>query len=428
MSTVDKTTHKFTCEKCGATETVTVYEEGFLSPAPGKTLALQALRPPFGRPACFWHGPTRARRLMPRFLMATSLAASVIDLLLGLQLGSPDPGNRFSLEGLTLRANQDGVLEIGIEKFEAVALRLVSGTMQLDVGRLALHQLTGQVRVEGRRPRLDGLQAAHAELSGVKLRGPLIAAPAPGDTAGQPAADSWSLGPLAGADGTIRAEIIDAHLAFDADVTVPIRQGQVDFSDATVEHVGPDSRMGVGQEGLYVDAPNGRSYLYHLPAGPVAGVEYEQRDALLGPWVSRRGALKLQAFAEGLLTQARGTGFTAQARQLFDRTALAGEVRLGDGRFAAPGVQADFVGGAEGRNVVRLHSEAVGRGFTAEVASLSVQQAAANPGGMQLACADMTGKLMVRVFADGAQLRFELDLEDVRISGLRVNPGPPDAV
>lgn len=28
MGTVDKTTHKLTCEKCGATETVTVYEEG----------------------------------------------------------------------------------------------------------------------------------------------------------------------------------------------------------------------------------------------------------------------------------------------------------------------------------------------------------------------------------------------------------------
>lgn len=317
-----------------------------------------------------------------------------------------------------------GALATGIDKFEASSLRLAFGPLTLEVGRLVLHKLSGQVLFDAGQPRLHPLEAAGAELWGVKVRGPLIPARV---TAGQGAAGAWTLVPLATANGTIQAEIIDAHLAFDADVTVPIRQGEIDFSDATVEHVGPDSRMGVSQQGLYVDAPNGRSHVYQFPAAPVAGVEYEQRKSLLGPFVSDRGKLKLQAFVEGMLSRAQGAqgvGFTAQARPLFDRTALAGEVRLGDGKFAAPGVQAELTGRAAGSNVIRLHSDAVGRGFSAEIASLSVRDAVLDAFGMRVGCAEVGGALIVRVVVEGPQLRFELDLENIKVSGLRFGPNP----
>ena len=117
-------------------------------------------------------------------------------------------------------------------------------------------------------------------------------------------------------------------------MTVPIRDGQIDFNETTVEHVGPDSRMGVSRLGLYVDAPNGRSYVYQFSSVPVAGVEFEQRGPLLGAWVTDRGKLRLQAFGEGLLLQGsggHGVGFTEQARVMFDRTAVSGDVRLSDG-------------------------------------------------------------------------------------------------
>ena len=136
-------------------------------------------------------------------------------------------------------------------------------------------------------------------------------------------------------------------MLFDAEVTVPIRHGQIDFNDATVEHVGPDSRMGVSRLGLYVDAPNGRSYLYQFASAPLTGVEFERRGALLSPWVSERGKLRLQPFVEALLRQADGgqsQGLTQQARLLLGRTALAGEVQLSDGLFAVPGMQAQHRG------------------------------------------------------------------------------------
>lgn len=364
--------------------------------------------------------------------MAAMLAASVIDALLASTLGpaGSDSSNGVSLEGLTSSSTEDGSFEIGIRRLEAASLRVALAPFVLEVDTLAVEKLVARVRIEAGRTRLSTLQAASAELSGVKLHGPLMLPPQPeGSSAtAQPAATSWSLGPLAAAEGTIRAEIVDAHLLFDADVTVPIRQGRIDFKDATVEHVGPDSRMGVSRLGLYVDAPNGRSYLYQFSSPPVAGVEYERRGALLGPWVTDRGSLRLQPFGEWLLRQPQGGqahGITEQARLLFDRTAVSGDVQLGDGSFAAPAVQAELAGRADGRNMVRLHSQAVGRGLTVEIASLSVRNAVLGSGDMRIDCAHISAALMLRLAVEGAQLRFSFELASVKVSDVRLQRQHP---
>ena len=269
---------------------------------------------------------------------------------------------------------------------------------------------------------LAGLAAevASVEFSGVSLQGPWPTAFA---QQGDASASTWSLGPLATAEGALQAEIVDAHLIFDANVTVPIRQGHVRFNDATVEHVGPDSRMGVSRMGIYVDAPNGRSYLYQFPSAQVAGVEYERRGSLLGATVSDRGSLALQAFSEALLGQLRGgqgLGITDQARLLFDRTAVRGEVRLGDGKLVAPGVQAELQGRAKGHNTVRLHSDAVGRGLVAQVDALSVRDVLIEAGPVPLRCDEVSGALTLRLLVEGRQLRLALDVARLKFSGLRL--------
>lgn len=352
--------------------------------------------------------------------MAPTLASSVLDAVLGLQLGpiEEDAGNRLSAEGVTFGARHDGAVEFRIRKLEAASLRLGAGPLVLEVGRLAVSGLIGRMRTEGS-PRLCAVEAAEAELSGVKVRGPLTF------PSGSAAGASWCLGPLAAADGTIRAKIVDAHLLFDADVTVPVRQGRIDFNEATVEHAGPDSRMGVSRLGLYVDAPNGRSYLYQFPSAPVAGVAYERRGALPGPWVSDRGRLDLQAFGEELMRQLGGgqaLGVTEQARLLLDRTTLSGEMQLGDGRFAAPRVRADVVGRGHGSNAVRLHSQAAGRGLTVEMTALSVRQAVFDAGDAQLACDRVAGTLTLQLSVDAGRLRFASDFGTLKMSGLSLQP------
>lgn len=297
----------------------------------------------------------------------------------------------------------------GARKLEASSLRVAHGSLMLEIAQLAL----GDVEVAP-----DGLRAGHAELSGLRLSGPLVLPEGCKDE--RPAA-SWNLAPLAAAVGTLRAEIVDAHLVFDADVTVPIRHGRIDFKDATVEHVGPDSRMGASRLGLYVDAPNGRSYLYQFPNSLVPGVEYEKRGALLGPWITDRGRLQLQPFAEWLLCQSWGGQALAipeQARGLFDRTGVSGEIELGEGKLVAPGLEAVLAG----RTGVRLHSEAVGRSLTAEVPALSVRDASAHAPGMRLACSALDAAVTLRVFTEGAQLRFALEIASLTASGLAISP------
>lgn len=351
--------------------------------------------------------------------MTDALAASITGALLGWQLGptGQQASNRFSLEGLTVGPQRDGMREFGLQKLEAVSLVLAAGPFTLEVERLSVHGLVGKVRVDAGTPRLSSLEAQSVELPNAKANGPLVF---------PQRAAAWSLGPLAAADGLVQAGIVDAHLLFDADVKVPIRSGRVDFNEATVEHVGPDSHMGVSRMGLYVDAPNGRSYLYQFPAAAVAGVEYERRGTLLGPLVSNRGQLELQPFVEGLLRQgpsAHGPGFTEQSRLLLDRTALRGDVQLGDGSIAAPGVRAELAGRAEGRNALRLHSQAVGRGVALEMASFAVRQALLHRKGIQFGCDAISGALLLRLAVEGANLRFALELADVKVERLRLQAG-----
>lgn len=357
--------------------------------------------------------------------MPTTPAASLLDVLLASVLGSTDPasGNRFSLEGLSFGPAKDGAIEVRVSRLAASALRLTAGPLVLEIGQLALNDLAGVVGMDDGRLRLAALQAASAECQAVKVHGPLSL---PGSrSAGDAAAASWRLDPLAAADGTIRAQIVDAHLLFDADVTVPVRQGGITFSETSVEHVGPDSRMGVSRLGLYVDAPNGRSYLYQFPSTPVAGVEYEKRGALLGPWVTHRGSLHLQPFLESLLHQppaGQALQFTEQARQLFDRTSVSGDLQLGDGTIAAPGVRADLAGRAERRNAVRIHSEAVGRGITIDLASFLARNAMLGVAGMQAHCDEVAGTLVMRLMVEAAQVRFTFELATVKATGLRLQP------
>lgn len=362
--------------------------------------------------------------------MATSLASSLVDVLLGLNLGSAGEGsnNRIAIEGLASRLREDGAMEVEVGMLEAASLRLASGAFVFEVGKLVLDKLLAVVRIEGGRPRLATLEAAGAELSGMKLLGPLaVPASTKGDAATSQSGatpNAWSLGPLAAAHGTLRAEIVDAHLLFDADVTIPIRDGVIDFRDATVEHVGPDSRMGVSRLGIHVDAPNGRSYLYQFASAPVAGVEYERSGAFLSPWATDRGSLRLQPFGEWLLRQPLGgqlQGVSEQARLLFDRTAVSGDLQLGDGRFAAPGVQAELVGRAEGRNLVRLHSQAVGRGLTVEMGSLAVRNAVASLGGTRVECEQVAGAVTLRLSREGARLGFQVEGAKLKVSGARVD-------
>ena len=361
--------------------------------------------------------------------MTISPTAALLDLLTRVALAPSDawPLNRCSLEGVRWTPRGDGVLEAAVQTLELTALGLSLGPLALEVDRLVVHDLSAQLRWDGGAPRWSALQIAAAELSGVKLSGrvadlPPMSATADLSTSHAPA-DCWCFGPLEAAEGTIHGTITDAQLLFDAKVTVPIRRGQIDFNDTAVEHIGPDSRMGVSRLGIYVDAPTGRSYLYQFASAPLVGVAFEQRDALFGPWVSERGKLWLQAFAEALVGRAdmgQNQGLTEQARLLLRRTALSGQVRLGDAPFAAPGFQGRTESSADGRNTVALTSPAVGDGLGVSIADLAVRDLAAHRYGLRVLCDAISAGVQLDLIGGEPDTMFSLALQEVRMGRLRL--------
>jgi hypothetical protein len=299
--------------------------------------------------------------------MASAIPASLLAHLRQWQL---DGDNRLAVEGMSAGVDDSGALTLSIRQVQAAALRLAGSIL-----------------------------------------------PALGASA------EWTLEPLAAAEGMLQAQITDAHLMFDADVKVPVRAGQIDFDEATVAHVGPDSRMGVSRLGVYVDAPNGRSYLYQFSAAPVGGIEFEKRGALLSPWATHRGRIALRPFAEGLLRQGAGSatqGVTAQSRVLLDRTTLSGHLQLGDGRVSGPGLQAELVGAAQHRNLLRLQSPAAARVLKVEIEALSLRNVVCDARGVQLRGDEVSGALGLQLQLEGSRLQVTLDAAELRVLGVRV--------
>ncbi len=243
-------------------------------------------------------------------------------------------------------------------------------------------------------------------------------------------ADGWRLEPLERLDGAVHAVITDAALLFDARVTVPVSAGEVDFNQASVEHIGPDSRMGISRMGLYVDAPGGRTYLLQFATPPHAGVRYEQRSALLGHWTTDRGQVSLRPFLESMLAQMARTGpraaggFTAQARTLFARTAMRGELRPGDGVIDLGPLQARLVGRADGRNTALLDSAAVGRGLSVSIDDVALADLRLRLGGRELSAGSASARLRLRVHVLDDGLAIALSLGTLILRDVRLLPAP----
>jgi hypothetical protein len=174
------------------------------------------------------------------------------------------------------------------------------------------------------------------------------------------ARDAWALAPLTALAGELRIHVTDAAWLLDAEVRLPIDAGVIDFNEATVSHVGPDSSMGLSRMGVYVDAPNGRQYLAMLSATHLDGARFEHRGALLGSLVTDRGALALVPLLQAVLGGARPFTPAADAQALLRRTRIDGGLQLGDGPLGRDGAGLTLTGAAAGRN--RLHVASSGGG------------------------------------------------------------------
>jgi hypothetical protein len=241
----------------------------------------------------------------------------------------------------------------------------------------------------------------------------------PGRSGGRPAL-RWELGPLASLDGTLHADITDAAWVFDAHVTIPIVRGRIDFNRATVEHVGPDSSMGVSRMGIYVDAPTGRHYLYLLSATHVPGTTFERRGGLFSG--TDRGSIDIAPFIEGFLGGLPLGKLASDVRDMLARTRLSGTFLPGDGVLGQDRDRVVLTGRAQDANRLELSSASPGPGLVLRLEALSATASRFERFGMRVSTGSVSGALSVQLtHAPGGPSALasvvELTLRDVAWGG-----------
>lgn len=322
------------------------------------------------------------------------------------------------LSGLALR---DGAWRLGRLLLRGVELR--TPALALRAAQVLLRGLSVEPAPPGdaaaqplRALSLDALEVQDAQLE-------LARAPSPA-AAGKQA--QWRLDALAGLDGRVQMHIDDAAWIVDAEVGVAIQGGRIDFNRMSVEHIGPDSPMGVSHMGIYADSPTGRDYLYQFTLPHVPGVRFEQRGSLFGARVTDRGSLELQPFVESLLHNAAcGTPQGRPGRHAapaLQRTRVSGEVSLGDGVMGTRTQQVELAGRAQGRNRVGLSAASLGRQIVLRLPDLLAARARFSLAGLQGGSGAIAGTVSATISApgNGPALRLAADrlsVEAVRLGG-----------
>jgi hypothetical protein len=327
------------------------------------------------------------------------------------------------MSGLALR---DGAWRLGRLQLRGVELR--TPALGLRAAQVLLRGLSarlarpGGASADGAAMPLQSLSLDALELQDAQVE--LARAPSPA-AAGE--LTQWQLDALAGLDGRVQMHIDDAAWIVDAEVGVAIQNGRIDFNRLSVEHLGPDSPMGVSHMGIYADSPTGRDYLYQFTLPHVPGVRFEQRGSLFGARVTDRGSLELQPFVESLLHNA-GCG-TPQgqpgrhALPALQRTRVSGELSLGDGVMGTREQHVELAGQAQGSNRVGLSAASLGRQIVLRLPDLRASRALFSLLGLPGGSGAITGTVSVTASAPGNGPALRLAVERLSVQTLRLGDG-----
>jgi hypothetical protein len=298
--------------------------------------------------------------------------------------------------GVSSELEPDGSQRVHIERVDVRDLKLDSSLGAVSAASASLSNVTVRLgaapRSAGPLGRLRELGVGELRLEGARIEAPIVLPP---NAFGGPNTD-WRLEPLSSLEGSMRADITDAHWVFDADVTIPIAGGRIDFDRATVEHVGPDSSMGISRMGVYVDAPNGRTYLYLFSATHIPGAVFERRGALFARRTGSRGSIELRPFVECFLSGVPMGALAAGIRDIIARTRVSADLRLGDGVMGDERNRVVLAGREQGRNRIELSSVAAGEA-TLRVHDLSVAESRLEMSGKAFTTGPLSATLSLRV-------------------------------
>jgi hypothetical protein len=258
--------------------------------------------------------------------------------------------------GMALRPAPDGSLHASADRVELRNVGLQTLLGAADVVKVTLIGAALRLRVANATFDLLGLSADEVQVEDAELRASPAAA----------ALASVRVEPLSTVQGRLQASIRDAAWVIDAEILVPVVAGRVDFDRVVVEHVGPNSAIGVAREGVYVEAPHGdRIALVGFARPDIPGVRYEQRGGFAGLRTTDRGSIDVRPFAEAALRAGMADPPwrmpAANVRAMLDRAKLTGDLQLADGMLGSAHDHLVLDGRAEGRNGIALTAAVLGQ-------------------------------------------------------------------
>jgi hypothetical protein len=273
--------------------------------------------------------------------------------------------------GMQLQPGADGTLQARVERLELRNVALQGAAGLVDVRKLTLVHAALDLDTTFH-PLALAAEEVHVEHAEVTLARQL------------PSSGAVRLEPLGTIQGRMRVAIRNAAWVLDVDITMPVVAGRIDFDRVVVEHVGPNSTMGVARDGIYMEAPHrDRTEIIGFASRDIAGVNYEQRGGFIGLRVTDRGSIDLRPFVEALLgaTVPLWRPPERDVRTMLDRTRLEGELQLADGVLGTGQGHLVLADRAQGKNGIALTAAVLGNRLVVHWPHLSASSAAFDAGG-----------------------------------------------
>lgn len=295
------------------------------------------------------------------------------------------------------------------DHLEATGLRLRLAGLDVRIDRALATGLSAAFSEPGPGvpSRLLGARMQQLLLEGLEASGPLARIQ-------RPPAQGLRLAALQGLEGRLRAAITDAAWILDADITAPVVAGAIDFSQVTVEHLGPNSALGVSPGGLYVDPPHlARRYLYLFTGATPQGLDFQGR-----------GRADVATLVADLLARSEPPGRVAneEIAATLQRTQVQGELHLADGELGVQAAMLKFAGAAVGRNRLSLMAEALARKLVATLPEAHAQESRFAWGGLE----GRSGAVQAELHLELEDLqRVLLRARRVQVSDLQLGDAPP---
>lgn len=302
----------------------------------------------------------------------------------------------LATQGLAITATPEGRCTLVAERVVAQGVRGVIAHATVEIAEMTLADVRSEIVPVAGAPALASFNARTLTLEGLQAALAREAFAATGPVA------EVRLDALAALEGLVHAFVTNALWFVDADISVPVRQGAIDFNDVEIEHVGPNSTLGVSPAGIHVEGPakQRRMPVVTFGAPPPPGVSFATDSRL--PFVrSDRGRLDLLPFLQALLEAPRDAPVArpadASVAGALLRTRLRGELQLGDGVLARGDQRVELAGRAAGKNRCTLDSPSLAQRLVIRVPEFAAGATAFVLPGREVRTAALTAAVEVHV-------------------------------